>query len=56
MNHLIRAEVLIEDDELVEARAELRGVLAAPKVGRWAQEGERWRRHARQLLKQISER
>jgi len=53
MNHLIMAEVLIEADELVEARLELKKVLAAPKVGKWAYEGERWRPRAMALLKKI---
>ena len=55
MNHLIMAEVLIEDDELDKARGELEKVLAAPKVGRWAYEGEQWRPHAMKLLKRIQE-
>lgn len=53
MNHLIMAEVLIEAEEFADARAELKQVLAAPKVGKWAHEGERWRPHAMQLLKKI---
>lgn len=53
MNHLIMAEVLIEDEEFAEARKELRWVLAAPKTGKWAKEGEFWRHRARQLLDQI---
>ena len=55
MNHLIMAEVLIEADELEDARNELKKVLAAPKVGRWANDGERWRPHARRLLSKIQE-
>ena len=53
MNHLVRGEVLIEAGELVAARHELKLVLAAPKVGRWAHEGEIWRPYARQLLDRI---
>ena len=53
LNTLIMAEVLIEADEPEEAAALLRRVLAAPKVGKWAQEGEHWRPHARQLLKRL---
>ena len=53
MNHLVRGEVLIEADEDVEARNELKMVLAAPKSGRWAHEGEIWRPYARQLLDRI---
>jgi tetratricopeptide (TPR) repeat protein len=55
MNHLIMAEVLIEDDEIQDARDELKKVLEAPKVGRWANAGERWRPHARRLLSKIQE-
>ena len=55
MNHLIMAEVLIEADEIEDARDELKKVLAAPKVGRWANDGERWRPHARRLLSKIQE-
>jgi hypothetical protein len=53
MNHLVRGEVLIEAGEVVEARNELKLVLTAPKVGRWAHEGEIWRPYARQLLDRI---
>jgi tetratricopeptide (TPR) repeat protein len=53
MNHLVRGEVLIEADEGVEARKELKLVLTAPKAGRWAHEGEIWRPYARQLLDRI---
>ena len=53
MNHLIMAEVLIEDEDYGEARAELKKVLSAPKVGRWAREGERWRPRAMQLMKKL---
>ncbi len=55
LNHLIMAEVLIEDGEYVKARRALRKVLAAPKVGRWAKEGEQWRPYARQLLEKIKQ-
>jgi len=54
MNHLVRGEVLIEADEDVEARKELKAVLAAPKSGRWAHEGEMWRPYVRQLLDRIN--
>ncbi|MCP4674074.1 MAG: hypothetical protein GY854_00840 [Deltaproteobacteria bacterium] len=53
LNHLIMAEVLIEAEEFDEAKAELRKVLSAPKTGRWARDGEQWRPHARQLLRQL---
>ncbi len=53
LNHLIMAEVLIEAEEYGEAKAELRKVLSAPKTGRWAREGEQWRPHAQQLLRQL---
>ena len=53
MNHLIRAEVLIEAGEPGAARDELKRVLAAPKHGRWAEEGERWRPYARKLLDRL---
>jgi len=53
MNHLTRGEVLIEADEGVEARKELKLVLTAPKSGRWAHEGEIWRPYTRQLLDHI---
>jgi len=53
MNHLVRGEVLLEDGEPVEAQKELKSVLAAPKSGRWAHEGEMWRPYVRQLLDQI---
>jgi len=55
LNHLIMAEVLIEDGNLVKARRSLRRVLAAPKIGRWAKEGERWRPYARQLLDKLKQ-
>ncbi len=53
MNNLVYAEVLIEAEEYSKAKKRLRRVLSAPKIGTWAQEGERWRPHARQLLKRI---
>jgi tetratricopeptide (TPR) repeat protein len=53
LNHLFYGEVLIEDEEFVRAREELRGVISAPKTGRWATEGEHWRSYARKLLKEI---
>ena len=53
LNHLIMAEVLIEEGDLTLARERLRTVLAAPKTGRWAMEGEYWRPYARQLLDKI---
>lgn len=53
LNHLFLAEVLIETEDFPRAREELRKVLAAPKVGRWAGEGERWRPHAEMLARQI---
>jgi hypothetical protein len=53
MNHLVRGEVLVEADENDAARGELETVLAAPKSGRWAHEGESWRTYARQLLTKI---
>jgi tetratricopeptide (TPR) repeat protein len=53
MNHLVRGEVLIEADEPEAAKAELKMVLAAPKDGRWAHEGELWRPYARQLLDRL---
>jgi hypothetical protein len=53
MNHLVRGEVLIEANEDVEARKELKLVLTAPKSGRWAHEGEIWRPYALQLLDRI---
>lgn len=56
MNHLIRAEVLIEAEDFGEARAELRKVLSATKVGRWAREGEHWRPHARRLINKLENR
>lgn len=55
VNHMIYAEVLIEDDELELAREQLKIVLAAPKVGTWAIEGELWRPYARQLLKRLEQ-
>ena len=54
MNHLTMAEVLIEDDEMEQARVELDRVLAAPKVGHWALEGEQWRPYAMDLRKKIA--
>jgi len=54
MNYLIRAEVLIEDGELSDAKKELKRVLAAPKTGKWAREGERWRPYAEKLLRKIN--
>lgn len=56
LNRLFRAEVLIEAGDFAEARAELRSVLSAPKTGKWAREGERWRPYARQLLGRVSNR
>ncbi|MFO8073876.1 MAG: hypothetical protein R6V85_18595 [Polyangia bacterium] len=56
MNHMVRAEVLIEAGDFGEARAELRNVLSAPKVGRWAREGEHWRPRARRLLSKLDNR
>ncbi len=53
LNHLFMAEALIEAEEFSKAQEELHKVLAAPKVGRWAREGEQWRPHARQLLRQL---
>jgi hypothetical protein len=53
LNHLIMAEVLIEEEEFARAREELRRVLAAPKQGKWAREGEQWRPYARGLLNQL---
>jgi hypothetical protein len=53
MNHMVRGEVLVEADEIDGARKELGIVLAAPKSGRWAHEGELWRSYARQLLTKI---
>lgn len=53
MNHLILAEVLIEADDFTEARIELKKVLAAPMVGKWAHESERWQPHAQKLLDKI---
>lgn len=53
MNHLIMAEVLIEDESFKEARAELKKVLAAPKVGKWAHESARWLPHTTKLLERI---
>lgn len=53
MNHLIMAEVLIEDDEIERAQEELARVLSAPKVGKWAEEGEQWRPYAMKLLTEI---
>jgi hypothetical protein len=51
LNHLILAEVLIEAGEAGPAKEEIHKVLSAPKVGKWASEGELWRPHARQLLR-----
>ena len=56
LNRLFRAEVLIEAEDFGEARTEIKAVLTAPKVGKWAREGERWRVHARQLLGRIADR
>ncbi|MDJ0763784.1 MAG: hypothetical protein QNJ97_12450 [Myxococcota bacterium] len=53
LNHLILAEVLIENGFPAQAREELRRVLAAPKMGRWARDGELWRPRARQLLREL---
>lgn len=53
MNHLVRAEVLVEDGEPDEARRELETVLAAERAGRWAHEGEIWIPYARQLLERL---
>jgi len=53
MNHLVRAEVLAEADELDAAKVEVNKVLSAPKDGLWAHEGEVWRPYARQLLVRI---
>jgi tetratricopeptide (TPR) repeat protein len=54
MNNLIMAEVLIEAGDYEQARKLLNKVLAAPKSGRWAREGERWRPYVRKLLKSIT--
>ena len=53
MNHLVMAEVLIEDDEPEDAIDELHKVLSANKEGDWAWEGEQWRPYAMGLLKKI---
>lgn len=53
MNHLIMAEVLIEDDAFERAKEELQLVLSARKVGKWAQEGEQWRPYAMRLLDEL---
>jgi len=53
LNHLMLAEVLHESGDAAAARIEIERVLSAPKVGRWATEGERWRAYARQLLRRI---
>ncbi len=56
LNHLFRAEVQMEAEDFVQARLELKSVLAAPKTGKWAREGESWRPYAMQLLARISDR
>jgi tetratricopeptide (TPR) repeat protein len=56
LNRYVLAEVLIEAGEKAQARQELRRVLAAPKAGKWAQEGETWRPRARRLLVSLSKR
>ncbi|MDD5307303.1 MAG: hypothetical protein PHU25_08275 [Deltaproteobacteria bacterium] len=55
LNKLFLAQVLIEAGNPHEARTALRDVLAAPKVGRWARVGERWRPYARQLQNRLEE-
>lgn len=54
LNRYVLAEVFIEAGDNGQARQELRRVLAAPKAGRWAQEGETWRPRARRLLGNLS--
>ena len=53
LNHLFLAEILMAMDEFGRARAELKKVLAAPKIGMWAKEGERWRPRASKLMRQL---
>jgi hypothetical protein len=55
LNKLFLAQVLIEAGDPHGARTALREVLAAPKVGRWAKVGERWRLYARQLQNRLEE-
>ena len=55
MNHLILAEVLIEDDDYSRARNELNAVLSAPVTGDWAKEGIQWRPYAEKLFQAIAE-
>lgn len=55
LNRYILAEVLIEVGETAKARKQLRAVLSAPKVGKWAQEGETWRPRARKLLDSLTD-
>ena len=54
MNHLIMAEVLIEDSDFERAREELKMVLKAEMTGVWAREGLRWRPYAESLLSEIA--
>jgi tetratricopeptide (TPR) repeat protein len=55
LNHLVMAEVLIEDDEIEEAKEELKKVISAPKTGKWAMTGELWRPYAIKLLEKLNE-
>ncbi|MBN2803804.1 MAG: hypothetical protein JXR91_11975 [Deltaproteobacteria bacterium] len=55
LNHMVLAEVLIEDDEIEDAAKELNVVLSAPKTGDWALEGENWRPYVMNLLQKIKQ-
>ncbi len=50
MNHLIMAEVLLEDGDQQGAIEALETVLAAPVEGNWARDAEIWRPYAEKLL------